>query len=80
MLNWAIKTFDQHVADKRSPAVKRDYKDLRLLILKALLKEYYEKDLIRFAEYQTLEIQLESQDRDDWYMAFLAIKQLKNRR
>jgi len=90
MINWAIKTFDTPIEGIRfnvingvpqsSNPLKRDYKKLRTDILKTLLKEYYEKDLISFTESQMLEIQLESTDRDDWYMAFLCIKSLKKRK
>lgn len=81
MINWAIKTFDHIVVpDKWVPADKQAYTDFRFSIIQVLLREYRDHNLITPVEHDTLCNQLNSTDRDDWYVAFLVIKQLKNRK
>jgi len=80
-VKWALNTFDK---EKRpimwnlfEPTPTRSwYTHIRNAIIPELLNIYEEQHLITLEKHQTLLSQINSPDREDWYLALVVIDQI----
>ncbi len=72
-LIYSIKVFDKPNNDN----LDRQFTRLRIQLLPGLLKKYLHKEFITSDQYESLISQLNSPDREAWYLAFILIKRLK---